>query len=117
MEWIQHTIELSDDFYPIINGILLKGVSDYSNPIFKLQGINVEKTRTKLLDYEFCLSSVFNRYIEIYNHHDSGLLMAPDYNPLYSEEQITDAAITGKIGKTKFEDYKKGKIIFYCDIL
>jgi hypothetical protein len=115
MEFISHVIELSDDLYPIVNGILLKGVSDYTNPIFQLPSINTEKTRTKLLDYEFCLSSVFNRYLEIYNHHEAGLLIAPDYNPLYTEEQITDAAISGKIGKTKFSDYKSGRLDFICD--
>lgn len=115
MEWIQHVIELSDDLYPIINGITLKGIADGSNPIFGVQGINAVKTRAKLIDYEFSMTSVFERYIEIYNHHESGLLIAPDYNPLYSDEQITDYAISGKIGKTKFEDYKKGKIDYLAD--
>jgi hypothetical protein len=111
----QHVIEMTDDLVPIINGITMKGIFDYTNPIFGVQGINGEKTRNKLLDYEFSMHSVFERYIEIYNHHESGLLIAPDYNPLYSDEQITDYAISGKIGKTKFEDYKKGKIDVLCD--
>jgi hypothetical protein len=43
------------------------------------------------------------------------LLIAADYNPLFTDEQITDLAIQGKIGKTKFEDYKKGKIDYLSD--
>lgn len=115
MEWIQHTIELSDDFFPVINGIKMSNIASGTNPIFAVQGINSEKTRTKFLDYEFTINSVFERFLGIYSHHESGLLIHADYNPLYTDEQVTDAAISGKIGKTKFEDYRKGKIDFICD--
>ena len=108
MDWIQHIIELSDDLYPIINGILCKGITNYTNSIFKVQGINIEKTRTKLMDYEFNMNSVFERFIEIYQHHESGLLIEPDYCPLYSDQQITDHAITGKI------DYLSDKECGWC---
>lgn len=115
MEWIQHTIEMTDDFYPIINGIILKNIANCSNPLFNLRGINIDKTRNKLMSYEFSMNSVFERYMDIYNHHESGLLVAPDYNPLYSDEEVTDHAMSGKIGKTKFADYKAGKIDVLCD--
>lgn len=115
MEWIQHMIELSDDLYPIINGIKLQGIFSGTNKIFTLPGINFEKTRIKLSAYEFSMNSVFERFIEIYNHHESGLLISNDYNPLYSDTQVTDYALSGKIGKTKFADYRNGKIDYLAD--
>ena len=115
MEWMQHMIEMSEDYYPIINGIVMKGISACNNPIFNVPGINVDKTRVKLMSYEFTMGSIFERFIDIYNHHESGLSIAPDYNPLYSDTQVTDYALSGKIGKTKFADYRNGKIDYLAD--
>lgn len=120
MEWCQHIVELTDDsdinnIYPIINGIVMTDINNYRNPVFNIHSLNTEKTRSKLLNYEFNLGSIYSRFLELYNYHESGLLIPADYNPLYTEDQIIDYSISGKIGKTKFSDYKKGKIDYLCD--
>lgn len=120
MEWCQHIVELTEgndvnNIYPIVNGITMCDIYNYTNPIFSVNSLNIEKTRNKLLDYEFNLGSIYSRFLELYNYHESGLLIPADYNPLYTEDQIIDYSISGKIGKTKFSDYKKGKIDYLCD--
>jgi hypothetical protein len=53
--------------------------------------------------------------MDIYQHHQAGLLIDRDYDPLYSDSKIVDSFLAKKISKSKYSDYKDGKIDFICD--
>jgi len=115
MEWIQHTVEMTEDMYPIVNGITIKGVHAYNNPIYDVQKMNSIKVHNKLSAYEFTVPNIFQRYSEILEHHDSGLLIAKDYDPLYTDDKIEQRRASGDISKSKYDQYKDGRVPFICD--
>lgn len=110
-----HLIELGSDLVPIVNGIKLSGISDYTNPILNGSGFNSQKTYEKLLPYQVDLHDVFRRFDEIFSYNDSGLLVPRDFCPLFTEDQIADRRASGEISKSRFADYDSGKVAYLCD--
>lgn len=112
---VHHFIELTDDGYPIINGINMKGINNGTNPIFSHPAFNRQKTKDKLSKYEFNINTTFARYADIYEHHESGLLVDRDYDPLYTEQKIMQLHRADQITKNKYDQYKDGDINYLCD--
>lgn len=115
MEWIQHCVEMTDDLEPIVNGIVMKNIHNYKNGIYDVPKMNAQKVHDKLSKYEFTLHNVFARFKEIFDHHESGLLVPKDYNPLYSDAEVEDKRSTGAISKSKYDNYKNGRVAYMCD--
>lgn len=115
MDWIQHVIELSEEGYPVVNGITCKDIHNFQNGIFEVSGLNTGKTQAKLSKYEFTIHNIHDRFNEVFDHHESGLLLPREYEPLLSNEQIRSRVASGEITKTKMNDYNSGKVSFICD--
>lgn len=114
MDVMHHVIELDGDI-PVVNGIKMVGIQDYSNPIFGVERLHVEKTQKKLRDFEINIQDIFNRYNQVYEHLESGLLISKDYDPMYSDQVIADKFIAGDLSKSRYNDFKSGKLAYLCD--
>ena len=115
MEIMHHMIELSDKMVPIINGITMENIDDYGNPVYNTPGINEKKTHDKLVTCEFNLRNVFERFAEIYDYHESGLLIPRDYEPLYTDDMVETKYRAGEISKTAYANYTEGRVAQLCD--
>lgn len=116
MTSVHHVVEMDDELRPIINGISMTNIDNYTNPIYSMPKVNVTKTHAKLVEFEFNMNDVMARYCEVFEYHESGLLFPKEYNPLYDNNTIAAKRASGEVSKSRYDEYSRGKTSFLCDV-
>jgi CRISPR/Cas system-associated exonuclease Cas4 (RecB family) len=58
----------------------------------------------------FTVNDILSRYKELQHHIDNKIVPPQEFELQYSDRKIRDFAVKGKIGKTKFGKWEKGKL-------
>lgn len=106
VEKTSHVVEITEDGYPVINGIIMKNLSALE---VDHRGPNGSTWLKKSLDYEFNVFDILDRYKYVNDCVKEKKLPSPDFTMMFTEDEIEKRLNAGEVSKTKYTNWKRGK--------